>query len=119
MHLPRYRHQLVLCKYSIYAIGGLARGKLATKQMECLSPQISENWKVREPMNYERKDFGATTFLDSYFIYVFGGTVGPHSHKDNKLIERYNTVENTWEVLDLDLEEEFNPFNTLTLVIQD
>lgn len=31
MHLPRYRHQLVLCKNSIYAIGGLARGKLATK----------------------------------------------------------------------------------------
>lgn len=85
--------------------------------MECLTPEIGENWKVCEPMIYERKDFGATCFKDSYFIYVFGGTVGPHAHKDNKLIERYNTVENKWEVLDLKLEEEFNPFTTLTLTI--
>jgi len=70
-------------------------------------------------MHFERKDFGATCFRDSFFIYVFGGTVGIHAAKDNKLIERYNIVSNTWEVLDVKLEEEFNPFITLSVVIKD
>jgi len=105
----------VLCKNSIYAIGGLSRGKLATSKVECLSPEISESWKVCESMHFERKDFGATCFRDSLFYLRFGGTVGIHAAKDNKLIERYNIVSNTWEVLDVKLEEEFNPFTTLSV----
>ena len=60
-------------------------------------------------MFLERSEFFACSHLDSHFIYVYGGTV---KKEDKYVIERYDTKDDKWEVMDIKLNESY-PYNDI------
>lgn len=49
-------------------------------------------------MMLERSEFFGVSNIESKFIYVFGGTL---KNEDWRILERYNSKEDAWEVLDI------------------
>jgi len=109
MLIARYHHCLVECGGSVYAIGGLSRGKMPIKMVEAFDLRLATDWRRCKAMFVERSEFGAVVPRDSKFIYVFGGTM---REEDQLLIERYDTIMDEWEMMGVRLPQKFNIFTT-------
>ncbi|CDW77937.1 rhomboid family [Stylonychia lemnae] len=118
MEVARFKHQLIECEGSIFAIGGISnRANIPIKIVEAFDVKLSQEWRRCTSMFLERSEFFACSHPGSHFIYVYGGTV---KQEDRYAIERYNSKDDKWEVMDIKLNETFpyiDIFNTHSLLL--
>ena len=91
MEYPRYKHELVLCRNKVYAIGGYTLNRAVSASVEAYDANL-DKWETKQAMNFPRADFTAHSASENMpFIYVFGGTFDAFNVG---MIERYDCDNN-------------------------
>lgn len=99
MNYSRKEHSTVLLQNSVYVLGGYD-GKTNSFLSSCERYSIgNDEWEVIKPMIIPKCAFAATNVGNKY-IYILGGYDG--SERLNT-IERYDSKENNWILLDIQL----------------
>ena len=94
MRVCRSGHGLVVCKGSLYAIGGkndIGGFESSVEKLESLD----EEWKSVASMKCEKSFFAAVE--NSGFIYALGGHLVSRQTMGN--VEKYNPTENLWSLI--------------------
>ena len=89
------RHGALVCKASIYSVGGLIKEKTETKKVFQLKLQDLElKWKEVSSLKSERSSFGASVFKGQ--LVVAGGF---QKDSQSKSVEVYNLQINKWRLI--------------------
>ena len=94
MRVCRSGHGLVVCKASLYAIGGKNDVNGFESSVEKLE-SLDEEWKSVASMKCEKSFFKAVE--NSEFIYALGGHLVSKQTMGN--VEKYNPAENLWSLV--------------------
>ncbi|CDW77028.1 kelch-like protein 2 3 [Stylonychia lemnae] len=99
----------------IFAIGGFSLNKTVVKSTE--SYDFDKNqWTRAASMSFERTDFSVFSHESSHFIYAFGGCFDSNL---NTTIERYDSLEDRWDNMQVQLKERINKFNQNVFIALD
>lgn len=95
----RKEHSAVICESTVYVMGGYD-GQQSSFLSLCEKFDVEKNvWKAFSPMNIAKCAFSACV-VNRKFIYTFGGYDG---QKRLDTIERYDLLEEHWELLKIKL----------------
>lgn len=95
----RKEHSAVICESTVYVMGGYD-GQQSSFLSLCEKFDVEKNvWKSFSPMNIAKCAFSACV-VNRKFIYTFGGYDG---QKRLDTIERYDLLEEHWELLKIKL----------------
>ena len=92
LNFPRFGHALVVCKGSLYALGGHDETN-ALQSVEKLD-KFTSTWEITKPMNVSRVGFAATECQGC--IYVSGGYDGSKNMNVLNTMEKYHPDEQKW-----------------------
>ena len=65
-------------------------------------------------MLLDRSEFFAVVGINSKYIYVFGGTLKP---EERNLIERYDSWDDNWDMLEIKVNSHLDIFNTFCILL--
>jgi len=94
MQVTRSGHGLVVCKGSLYAIGGKRDEETFEKSTERLD-SLDEEWKQVSPLNLPRSFFAAVQCKG--FIYALGGAI--FGTKKVARVEKYDPAADQWSLI--------------------
>lgn len=114
MIIPRYKHQLIFCNRAVYALGGYSKNRMMTSKVERYDFTSGE-WEGMPKMYHERQSFFAVPALGSRSIYVTGGC---RYETNNPLIERFDTVNEIWIILEVKMQTQLNEFHHIMAVME-
>mgnify|MGYP000863847884 FL=1 len=100
MHQSRYTHATCFLNSFVYCLGGRTSGQGAACILDKCERYhvINKEWQEIAPLKYRRSTAVAVACFNR--VYIFGGHKGEGR---TNTIERYNELQNNWEIIPLQL----------------